>query len=101
MLRGVVERDDDVSGVTGTGSVAEFVISGDGRVVIFWPVGEGSFPSLQEAMKVHGHSGKTKFIILDDEKLQTKHCNECHEDPRHPQCPSHDFGCPGCINGVS
>jgi hypothetical protein len=99
MKRGVVERDIDVSGVTGTGKVSNFVINDDGRVVIFWPVGIGVWPSLEDAIKVHGHNGKTKFIVTDDEVAETSHCDFCHEDVL--KCPKHDFGCPGCLAGVS
>ena len=100
----MVERDDDVSGVTGTGTVAEFSIATDGRICIFWPEGHSYFPSLQAAIKVHGHNGKTRFVILDDEKLQVEHCARCHVFQAHGAgftCDNHDFDCPGCLNGVS
>jgi hypothetical protein len=90
-----VERDEDVSGVTGIGQVSEFCIATDGRIAIFWPVGVGHFPSLEDAIKVHGHNGKTRFVILDDEVAETDHCAHCH------YCTKHDFGCPGCLAGVT
>lgn len=98
MKRGVVERDIDVSGVTGTGSVSEFVIATDGRLVIFWPVGVGVWPSLEDAVKVHGHDGKTRFVILDDPELDVAHCENCHDGRK---CRQHNFECPGCLAGVS
>lgn len=93
MKRGVVERDVDVSGVTGTGQICTFVINDDGRVVIFWPVGEGVWPSLEEAIKVHGHNGKTRFVILDDDEVS--HCVTCHSSYicGHTTCP----GCLGIV----
>lgn len=104
MKRGVVERDIDVSGVTGTGSVSEFVIATDGRLVIFWPVGVGVWPSLEDAIKVHGHDGKTRFVILDDPELDVAHCSTCHffiKEGRGFLCDFHKNECPGCLAGVS
>lgn len=94
MKRGVVERDEDVSGVTGVGKVSEFTIATDGRVVIFWPSGHGYFDSLEEAIKVHGHNGKTRFVILDDE--EESHCVKCHS----ASICEHVY-CPGCLSVVS
>lgn len=102
--RGYLDRDEDVSGTSGTGSVAEFVISSDGRVAIFWPVGIGQFPSLQAAIDVHGHQGKTRFVILDDPDAPTvEHCIKCHNCSCNEvhDCGAHKSGCPGCLAGVS
>jgi len=96
MKRGVVERDEDVSGVTGTGKVSEFAIATDGRCVVFWPEGVGVWPSLEAAIRVHGHNGKTRFVITDDELAEVEHCGACHKT-QHLRCASHDFGCPGCL----
>lgn len=93
MKRGVVERDVDVSGVTGTGKVSTFCINDDGRIVIFWPSGHGYFDSLEEAVKVHGHNGKTRFVVLDDEEIS--HCVTCHSS----YICGHDI-CPGCVGIV-
>jgi len=100
--RGVVERDFDVSGVTGTGQICTFVVNDDGRVVIFWPVGEGIWPSLEEAIKVHGHNGNTRFVLLDDD--EASHCNSCHfflSRGNGMTCDFHKNECPGCMAGVS
>jgi hypothetical protein len=96
LKRGIVDRHEDVSGQSGTGSVAEFAVAIDGRTVVFWETGHSFFPSLEAAIKTHGHQGKTSFIILDEDH-GVNHCIECHEDPKHPSCPNHDFGCPGCL----
>lgn len=93
MKRGVVERDFDVSGVTGTGRVSTFVINDDGRIVIFWPQGHGYFDNLDEAIKVHGHNGKTRFVILDDD--EASHCVRCHS----AAICDHEV-CPGCLNST-
>lgn len=93
MKRGVVERDFDVSGVTGTGQICTFVVNDDGRVVIFWPVGEGIWPSLEEAIKVHGHNGNTRFVLLDDD--EASHCVKCHS-----AAICDHLECPGCLATV-
>lgn len=97
---GYLERDVDISGVSGTGSVAEFAVSSKGNTVIFWEVGTSQFPSLEDAIKTHGHNGSTRFVILNDEVEDVPHCYECHEDPKYPRCPKHDFGCPSCLSQV-
>lgn len=66
MMHGYVERDVDVSGVSGTGRVAEFTLSSDGRCVVFWEYGHSYFDSLDFAIQTHGHNGNTRFVIVDD-----------------------------------
>lgn len=61
-------RTEDVTGVSGTGVVAEGVQFTDGTVVLRW---RGESPStvvwdnLESAMKVHGHDGKTVVKWLE------------------------------------
>lgn len=100
MKRGVVERDYDVSGVTGTGKVSTFCINDDGRTVIFWPSGHGYFNSLEEAIEVHGHNGQTRFVILDDAVEDEEHCLACHAELANAHCIQH-VACPGCLVGVT
>lgn len=99
MKRGVVERDVDISKVSGTGSVATFVINDDGRTVVFWPDGHSYFPSLEKAIEIHGHNGNTRFVILDDPDI-VPHCDGCHQIGQSLPCGRHDFGCPGCLETV-
>ena len=52
-------RDVDVSGVSGTGAVAE----GDGTVVLRWRGENPStvvWPDLSAAVRIHGHDGATR-----------------------------------------
>ena len=62
-------RSEDVSGVSGTGIVAEGVEFHDGQCVVSW---FGSFhsievhPNLVTVEGVHGHGGKTK-VVFDQE----------------------------------
>ena len=101
MKRGYLARDEDISTVTGTGNVANFCINDDGQTVIFWDVGVGVWPSLEAAQKVHGHNGKTRFVILDDPEARAiPHCVLCHDESNHP-CPTHlSSACPGCLETV-
>jgi hypothetical protein len=64
-----LQRDHDVSGVSGTGRVADGVLWPDGTVTIRW---RGDRPStvnwdrLADAEHVHGHQGATRIIWADE-----------------------------------
>ena len=64
-----LERDTDVSGVSGVGRVADGVLWPDGSVTIRW---RGEQPStvnwatLEHAEAVHGHGGATRIVFDDD-----------------------------------
>lgn len=64
-----VVRDEDVSGVSGVGVIAEGVLFSNGKVFVNWlsmhKIVEMS-DSMAEWQAVHGHEGKTK-ILWDDE----------------------------------
>jgi len=68
MRRFLLQRDHDVSGVSGTGVVAEGVQLTSGRVVMQWL---GSTPSIvfHESMDnvelIHGHGGNTWVNWID------------------------------------
>jgi hypothetical protein len=56
-------RTEDVSGVSGTGTVAHGVEFDDGQVVMQWN-NTGSiciYKSAQQLEEVHGHEGRTKI----------------------------------------
>lgn len=59
-------RDTDVSGVSGTGYVAEGVVFSDGVAVIRWR-GENRSTAIYESIHqleiIHGHDGKTKVVF--------------------------------------
>lgn len=60
-----LHRDEDETGVSGTGIVAEGVVFADGRVVLRWKTATASttlFDSVEQMMKVHGHDGKTRLV---------------------------------------
>lgn len=59
-------RDEDISGVSGTGTVAEGVEFSDGRVVVRWVVGGHRsivvWDSIGDVEAVHGHGGSTIVV---------------------------------------
>jgi hypothetical protein len=65
-----LNRDRDVSGISGTGVVADGVAFEDGTVVVHW---RGLWPStvlwpaLDGLLAVNGHGGATRVVWLDPE----------------------------------
>lgn len=62
-----LQRTEDVSGVSGTGTVAEGVEFSDGTVVIRWsvpdlPKSTVVWDSLDSALEIHGHDGRTSVV---------------------------------------
>ncbi|MDE2104167.1 MAG: hypothetical protein KGL39_43420 [Patescibacteria group bacterium] len=59
----VLRRNEDVSGVSGLGIVAEGVEFADGRVALRWCVGEHrstvTWDSMDAVRAIHGHDGRT------------------------------------------
>ena len=64
-------RVEDVSGVSGTGTVAEGVEFSDGVVVLRWIVGDYRstviWPSIEAVKAIHGHDGKTTVRYNNDD----------------------------------
>ena len=61
-------RNQDLSGVSGTGIVAEGVTFSSGLTVLRWlrePQAVGMYPSLSDLMAVHGHAGATQVHFID------------------------------------
>jgi hypothetical protein len=62
----VLIRDEDVTGVSGTGTVAEGVEFSDGRVALRWIVGEHrstvTWDSVESVLAIHGHNGATRLV---------------------------------------
>lgn len=61
----VLDRNHDVSGVSGVGIVAEGVQFSDGAVVIRWLGDDPStvvWPGIEPAMRIHSHGGATKLV---------------------------------------
>jgi hypothetical protein len=62
-------RDDDITGISGTGMVALGVVFPTGRVVIQWQGARTStvvWDSIEDAMAIHGHNGSTRLVWIDE-----------------------------------
>lgn len=65
----VLYRDVDVSGVSGTGVVAEGAEFSDGKVVVRWLTGDDHSTvvwdkGMESVIKIHGHGGHTRIVWL-------------------------------------
>lgn len=66
-----LRRHEDVSGISGTGVVAEGVEFSDGTVVLRWT---GRWPTsvvfhdrgIESVQQIHGHTGSTEVHFLDE-----------------------------------
>lgn len=72
MRRFHLVRNEDVSGVSGTGVVAEGVEFWDGACAMRWrePQGHQStsfYADIEDVIAIHGHNGATSIRFLDDE----------------------------------
>ena len=76
MYRFILDRREDISGTSGTGIVVEGVVCTDGTTVLKWlraPGGLNIYTTLQEAISIHGHEGRTSLVWVDPPR-----------DPGHP-----------------
>lgn len=63
----VLNRLKDVSGVSGTGVIAEGAMFKNGRVVLQWNTATPSiniYDSIEDVFRIHGHEGATKIEFL-------------------------------------
>lgn len=68
MRRFVLDRHEDVTGVSGTGIVAEGVIFSTGWVALTWLTQINSlvfYPGMEHVEHIHGHGGSTTIRYLD------------------------------------
>lgn len=64
-------RHTDVSGISGTGVVAEGALWSSGKVALHWPGYPSStavWSGLDELLAAHGHDGETTIEWLDGEE---------------------------------
>lgn len=88
-----VEREEDVSGVSGTGRVAEGIEWSDGTVVLHWISDMSStniYGNMKQMLKVHGHGGKLKVVVVYEEPNPDSEKNVTideapADDPEHSQ----------------
>lgn len=62
----VLKRTNDVSGVSGTGIVAEGVQFTDGTVAMRWLTATAStalYQSIDDVTTIHGHEGSTEVVF--------------------------------------
>jgi hypothetical protein len=64
-----LERIEDVTGVSGTGIVAEGTLFSDGQAVIHWVVGKHHTTtphlSMESVQDIHSHQGRTRIVWHD------------------------------------
>lgn len=73
MRRFYLYRSHDVSGVSGTGIVAEGVEFSDGSAVLRWRSelsSTGFYKSVLELEKIHGHEGSTRLVWVDVVRME-------------------------------
>ena len=75
-----VWRDEDVSGISGVGKIAEGIQFSDGQVVTYWlnqaPMFEPKVDvwlniGISPFEKVHSHGGRTRLVWLDPEQTSS------------------------------
>ncbi|MGA4989928.1 hypothetical protein [Nonomuraea bangladeshensis] len=80
-------RDVDVSGVSGTGTVADGVVWPDGTVSVRW---RGQRPSivhwatLDDVKHIHGHNGATRIVLPATERERLGRIAEAHAKDAGP-----------------
>jgi hypothetical protein len=72
--RFVLYREEDATGVSGTGVVASGVVWPDGHAALRWKADDceaasstSVWSSVADLMRVHGHGGLSKLFYLDDD----------------------------------
>lgn len=65
----VLQRDEDVTGTSGTGVVAEGVRFTGGKVALHWLSVYGAvnvYDSVDVVETLHGHDGRTRIVWVDE-----------------------------------
>jgi hypothetical protein len=63
----VLQREDDETGMSGAGTVAEGVEFSNGMCTLCWLTPMHSvtvFPNIRQLEAIHGHNGRTKVVFL-------------------------------------
>lgn len=75
-----IHRDQDITGLSGTGHVADGVVFPDGTAVVRWHEVGGEtyergvrattvmFPNVTAVEALHGHNGATRLVFTDGGK---------------------------------
>lgn len=70
MRRFELHRDEDETGVSGTGVVAEGVQFTDGTCAMRWRATHTStavYGDVETLEAIHGHNGRTRIVWIDEE----------------------------------
>jgi hypothetical protein len=65
-----LERDEDATGISGTGRIAEGVEFETGMAAMAWLTEWHSvaiYPNMEHVERIHGHNGKTRIVWDDGE----------------------------------
>lgn len=68
MKRFHLQRNEDITGISGTGIVAEGVQFSNGWIALTWLTEHTSvvfYPKIEDVYFIHGHSGATQVVWLD------------------------------------
>ena len=68
MRRFELHREEDETGISGTGLIAEGAEFTDGTACMRWRThtnSTGTYDSMEDLVKIHGHGGKTKVVWID------------------------------------
>jgi hypothetical protein len=67
-----LHRVEDLSGISGTGIVAQGCHFDNGKVSMTWinpPHSMTWFDDIETVIHIHGHNGRTKLIFSDGEEI--------------------------------
>jgi hypothetical protein len=70
-----LEREEDISGTSGTGIVARGIVLPSGKCVLEWTSFHTSiaiYSNLHDIEAIHGHGGKTKVVLVQQTKRKKK-----------------------------
>lgn len=93
-----LHRDEDETGVSGTGVIADGAVFTDGTVALRWRTKTASttlFDNIDEVARVHGHGGKTRIVFLDE----TRTDGDEFKESDHPRASDGKFGSGGSSGG--
>lgn len=93
-LRFHLQRDEDETGISGTGIVAYGVQFPDGTCVLRWDTAVNSttfYASINDGEYLHGHGGRTRIVWDDVPSTKLARRREAQPEPYpHSQCPYED-----------
>jgi hypothetical protein len=70
LRRFLLKREQDPTGISGTGIVAEGALLSDGRCVVHWLTDYASiniYATVEDMEALHGHDGQTKTLWCQDD----------------------------------